>query len=366
MSDPKTSRQLEGHGANLAPSYLVFSLDNALFGADIRSIRRVIHVGSIAQQPGQRVYVKGLATIGGRSLTIIDLRLRFGLPEVVYHEHTCALELNGGPPCAVVVDSVKQVERFADRDIIGRGVRNRHHPRPVIGVIRRDDLLCMLLDLHCVLTKDLVTSSNGAIGRQQESAHKFPTTCSSAERRPSEQRNDNDMSLVGRPSSLKSPECAAVSVTASSSHELDGSVYESEPLRIHENVHEVSSPPESVVLVERTLKSLAMPMRIGARRIPRFRSGDPRLVAVASGLLQMPSTFKTAELALVVAGLLDQAVKGYSVRHLRYDLAKLRARELAERIGSSRRYRLTKLGGITCRTLAAGDLLRNSQKIRVA
>ena len=109
MADPKSAYNSKLLCFSHTRPYLVFSLDNALFGADIRSIRRVIHVGSIAQQLGQPEYVKGLSIIDGRSLKIIDLRLRFGLPENAYHDHTCALELNGGPPCAVVVDSVKQV-----------------------------------------------------------------------------------------------------------------------------------------------------------------------------------------------------------------------------------------------------------------
>ena len=367
MADPKTARNSELLGSNHARPYLIFSLDNALFGADIRSIRRVSRVGRIAQQPGQPEYVKGLSIIDGRSLKIIDLRLRFGLPEITYHEHTCALELNGEPPCAVVVDSVKRVERFAERDIIGRDAGNRHHPRPVIGVIRRDDFLCMLLDLHCILTKDLVTSSIDTSGHQQESATESQARSALAERRPFERGNDNDIDMIGPPSSFSSPEYLAVSATASSSHELDGPVHEPEPLRIHESVQiEGPSPSESAVLVERALKSLAVPMKVGTRRIPRFRSGDPRLVAMASALLEMPSTFRTTELAPVVAGLLDRAVKEYGVRHVRYDLAKLRARGLAERIGSSRRYRLTKIGNIACRTLAADGLTKISQKCRVA
>lgn len=367
MADPKTARNLEFLGSNDARPYLVFSLDNALFGADIRSIRRVIHVGSIAQQPGQPEYVKGLSIIGSRSLKIIDLRLRFGLPEVAYHEHTCALELNGGPPCAVVVDSLKRIERFAERDIIGRDVGNRHHPRPVIGMIRRDDLLCMLLDLHCILAKDLVTSSIDTSGRQQGSATESKTRSGLAERPLSDQGNDNDVGMIGRPPSSGPPDCFAVSATASSSRALDGPDNKPEPLRIHQDVQiEGLSPSESMVLVERTLKNLAMPIRVGTRRIPRFRAGDPRLVAMASALLQMPPTFRTTELAPVVAGLLDRTPKEYGVRHVRYDLTKLRARKLAERIGSSRRYRVTKIGDITYRTLTADGLAENSQKSRVA
>ncbi len=42
----------------------------------------------------------------------------------------------------------------------------------------------------------------------------------------------------------------------------------------------------------------------------------------------------------------------YRLAHCRYDLGKLRARNLAVRIGSSRRYRLTRIGRIVCEALA--------------
>lgn len=79
---------------------------------------------------------------------------------------------------------------------------------------------------------------------------------------------------------------------------------------------------------------------------------DPRLPALAATVLQMPSRFRTAEPAVAVARRLGRAPDEYRVTHCRYDLGKLRARNLAERIGSSRRYRPTRIGRIVCETLA--------------
>lgn len=93
---------------------------------------------------------------------------------------------------------------------------------------------------------------------------------------------------------------------------------------------------------------LAKPVVVGERRSPGFGPGDPRLGALAAALLQVPSIFKTNEVAPLVAKLLKRSPMDYRVSHFRYDFAKLRARNLAQRIGKTRRYRLTRMGRLVC------------------
>ncbi len=110
---------------------------------------------------------------------------------------------------------------------------------------------------------------------------------------------------------------------------------------------------------------LAKPAFAGRRRVPGFRPGDPRLSALAIALLEMPSAFQTKHAAPAVATLLGRPSEDYRVTHFRYDLAKLRARQLAVRIGTSRHYRLTKIGRIICETLENGSAAANLPRPRV-
>ena len=70
--------------------YLVISLDGALYGLEISQVRHISRLERIWRLPCQPDCVKGVTIIGDRVLTLIDLRLKLGLPEIAYHSNTCA------------------------------------------------------------------------------------------------------------------------------------------------------------------------------------------------------------------------------------------------------------------------------------
>jgi hypothetical protein len=95
------------------------------------------------------------------------------------------------------------------------------------------------------------------------------------------------------------------------------------------------------------LAILAQPVRVGARRVPGLRVEDDRVIRLLEGLLH-PGTFiadwttREVHARLLVRHRLAEA--DYRLGQLRYDLGKLRAHGLVERLGTSRRYRLTARG----------------------
>jgi hypothetical protein len=95
------------------------------------------------------------------------------------------------------------------------------------------------------------------------------------------------------------------------------------------------------------LARLAHPVVLGQRRVPGLTLEGDRVIRLLEALLH-PGTFvadwTTRE---VHARLLTRhrlAAEAYRLSQLRYDLGKLRAHGLVERLGASRRYRLTPLG----------------------
>ena len=95
------------------------------------------------------------------------------------------------------------------------------------------------------------------------------------------------------------------------------------------------------------LAALAAPTLVGQRRIPGLKLHDDRVIRVLETLLH-PGGFvrdwTTRELHTRVVARHRLAADDYRLGQLRYDLSKLRAKGLVERIGKSRRYRLTPLG----------------------
>lgn len=95
------------------------------------------------------------------------------------------------------------------------------------------------------------------------------------------------------------------------------------------------------------LAALAEPTVIGQRRIPGLKLHDDRVIRLLETLLSpggFVSDWTTREVHARVLARHRLADDEYRPSQLRYDLSKLRAKGLVERLGTSRRYRLTPTG----------------------
>ena len=102
------------------------------------------------------------------------------------------------------------------------------------------------------------------------------------------------------------------------------------------------------------LRQLAEPTRLAnGKRIPGLKLDHPRQLAVMHALVRFAhiaggDTFTTKELHPAAAAALDATTDQYRLGSLRYDLSKLRAKQLVEKIDHSRRYRLLPRGYRIC------------------
>ena len=106
------------------------------------------------------------------------------------------------------------------------------------------------------------------------------------------------------------------------------------------------------------LDALAAPSVRGARRTAGVDLQKPRIRAVAQAVVALaaqPEGFSSQQLAQQVWHMQGRSMARYGHRHAAYDLRKLRAKSLVERIAKTRRYRVRRPG---IRTLAALLILR--------
>jgi hypothetical protein len=102
------------------------------------------------------------------------------------------------------------------------------------------------------------------------------------------------------------------------------------------------------------LQHLAKPtLTASGKRIPGLKLDNPRQLAVMHALVRFAqiaaaSTFSTGEIHPHVTAALGSATECYSLGSLRYDLSKLRAKGLVEKLPRSRRYRLPAKGYSVC------------------
>jgi hypothetical protein len=102
------------------------------------------------------------------------------------------------------------------------------------------------------------------------------------------------------------------------------------------------------------LRKLAEPTRLpNGKRIPGLKLDHPRQLAVMHALVRFANiaaggTFTTANLYGPALDALGRSESQYSLASLRYDLSKLRAKSLVEKVPHSRRYRLVGKGYSVC------------------
>jgi hypothetical protein len=102
------------------------------------------------------------------------------------------------------------------------------------------------------------------------------------------------------------------------------------------------------------LRGLAEPTVLpNGKRIPGLKLDHPRQLALMHALVRFAhiaagDTFTTARLCPLVTEILGVSPPDYKLGSLRYDLSKLRAKNLVQKVPHSRRYRLTPQGYSIC------------------
>ena len=123
---------------------------------------------------------------------------------------------------------------------------------------------------------------------------------------------------------------------------------------IIDNYHNVQQDVMETFIDRGQLRKLAEPTVLSnGRRIPGLKLDHPRQLAVMHSLVRFANIaagghFTTADLYAPALDALGRTESEYSLASFRYDLSKLRAKGLIERIPKSRRYRLVGKGYSIC------------------
>ena len=141
---------------SLEGKYLTFILNNEEYGLEILKVREIIGVMDITPVPQTPSFIKGIINLRGKVIPVVDLRLKFVMPEIEYTKETCIIVVDiSNRLMGIIVDTVSEVLDIAAKDI---------EPTPSLGSdIKTDFILGMgkikgkvkiLLDIDRVLTLD--------------------------------------------------------------------------------------------------------------------------------------------------------------------------------------------------------------------
>ncbi|WP_425615211.1 chemotaxis protein CheW [Anatilimnocola sp. NA78] len=138
-----------------------FRLADEEYGIEITKVQEIILLGEVTRIPQSPVFIKGLINLRSTVIPIVDLRLRFGLPEQAKTDEARIMVVNvRGKTIGLIVDAVSEVLRILAEQIAP--------PPPTIAGLGRDYLtglvklekrLLILLDVDKLLEESALAAT---------------------------------------------------------------------------------------------------------------------------------------------------------------------------------------------------------------
>ncbi|SMC21865.1 Chemotaxis signal transduction protein [Desulfacinum hydrothermale DSM 13146] len=167
QASPSSKANLDREG-----QYLIFRLMDQDYGVDVLSVKEIVGMMPIRSMPETPPSLKGVVNLRGQVIPVIDLRLKFGLPELAYHDRTCIIilevpERDRALLVGIVVDSVSHVEnikadQIEDAPAYGLGAPLEY----IAGMAKEEDAVRILLNVHRLFSQAEAQAAAGTGGRR--------------------------------------------------------------------------------------------------------------------------------------------------------------------------------------------------------
>jgi purine-binding chemotaxis protein CheW len=144
--------------ANDTSQYLNFTLGKEVFAVDIASVREVLELTAITKIPRTPDYMCGVINLRGHAVPVMDMRLKFGMPQAENTVDTCIIivEVDFEGESIVMggkVDSVREVfdltaERIEAAPRMGTSINTDY----IKGIGKQDETFVIILDIAKVFS----------------------------------------------------------------------------------------------------------------------------------------------------------------------------------------------------------------------
>lgn len=148
--------------------YLTFVLGEEEYGLGILNVREILGMMPVTAVPQTPEFVKGVINLRGKVIPVVDLRLKFSLPEIEYGQETCVIVVEvGGVQMGIIVDAVQEVLDIAANQIedpprFGSQVDTEF----ILGMGKVGDKVKILLDIERVLSGEALVTASRITGEE--------------------------------------------------------------------------------------------------------------------------------------------------------------------------------------------------------
>jgi purine-binding chemotaxis protein CheW len=146
--------------------YLTFRLGSELFAIDVAQVREILELSRVTRVPTAPEYMRGVVNVRGKAIPVVDLRVKFGLPETAPTVNTriVVLELQLDGEVTVVggvADSVHEVIELEPGQITPPPrIAMRWRTELIRGMGRRGEDFIIILDINAVFSSADLASIN--------------------------------------------------------------------------------------------------------------------------------------------------------------------------------------------------------------
>lgn len=148
--------QIEQEESTQKGKFLTFTLGEELFGVDISYVTEINNLLTVVPLPGTPDYFKGVVSLRGRIIPVIDMRLKLRKQPADYDDRTCIVIVNPGKvPTGLIVDKVADVVGIADENIeLPSRFASSGSSRYLQGIGKTEDKLVLILNCGELLMED--------------------------------------------------------------------------------------------------------------------------------------------------------------------------------------------------------------------
>ncbi len=143
-------------GEGIMIQFVSFLLEDVEYGVDILSVHEILRYPELTRLPTTPEFIKGVVNLRGNVIPVVDVRIRFGLPENEVTDLTRVIVVETGEKqVGLLVDNVHQVVRIPESSVdppseLIEGVSDQF----IMGIGRLQDRLIVILNLTNILFED--------------------------------------------------------------------------------------------------------------------------------------------------------------------------------------------------------------------
>ena len=128
---------------------LTFNIGEQVYGIEIPYVVEIIEVSPITAVPGVPGYIKGIINVRSKIVPVVNIRSRFGKPEIPFTDRTCVIHVStGDTSVGLIVDSVADVISITEKHISRTPeLNNINQSKFIKFILEMNDGIKLVLDV---------------------------------------------------------------------------------------------------------------------------------------------------------------------------------------------------------------------------